>query len=114
MWRSPTTERCSRNIAQPAIWYNIDMITTETPKYPAGYFHKNKKGVLIMAGFDIKEKIEHNVKKAVADFQERDDITTKFGEPVLAYVYAKDRSSLARICLFPVLSICKGTVRLLS
>ena len=43
-----------------------------------------------MAGFDIKEKIEHNVKKAVADFQERDDITTKFGEPVLAYVYAKD------------------------
>ena len=30
-----------------------------------------------MAGFDIKEKIEHNVKKAVADFQERDDITTK-------------------------------------
>ena len=46
-----------------------------------------------MAGFDIKEKIEHNVKKAVADFQERDDITTKFGEPVLAYVYAKIRSS---------------------
>ena len=43
-----------------------------------------------MAGFDIKEKIERNVKKAVADFQERDDITTKFGEPVLAYVYAKD------------------------
>ena len=43
-----------------------------------------------MVGFDIKEKIEHNVKKAVADFQERDDITTKFGEPVLAYVYAKD------------------------
>ncbi len=43
-----------------------------------------------MAGFDIKEKIERNVKKAVAEFQERDDITTKFGEPVIAYVYAKD------------------------
>lgn len=43
-----------------------------------------------MHEYRIREKIEENVKKAVAEFQERDDISSRFGEPVIGYVDARD------------------------
>ncbi len=43
-----------------------------------------------MVGIDIKGKIERNVREAVKEFEAREDVTTKFGEPIIAYVDAKD------------------------
>lgn len=42
-----------------------------------------------MAGFDVKRKIEENVKKATAEFMAREDVTTKFDDPVIGYVDAR-------------------------
>ena len=42
-----------------------------------------------MVGFDVKRKIEENVKAATAEFMAREDVTTKFGDPVIGYVDAR-------------------------
>ncbi|MEG0830222.1 MAG: hypothetical protein RSD88_06105 [Anaerovoracaceae bacterium] len=36
-------------------------------------------------GVDIRKKIEEDVKEAVIDFQQRPEVTTKFGEPIIGY-----------------------------
>ena len=43
-----------------------------------------------MDGINIKGKIERNVRQAVQEFEAREDVTTKFGEPVIAYIDARD------------------------
>lgn len=39
---------------------------------------------------DLKKTIEDNIKKAIKEFEEREDIVTKFGEPVIGYANAAD------------------------
>lgn len=40
-------------------------------------------------GVDVKAAIEENVKAAIRTFEEREDIVTKFGEPVIGYANAR-------------------------
>ncbi len=39
-----------------------------------------------MIGIDVKKKIEDNIRNTIKEFQEREDISTKFGDPVIGYV----------------------------
>ena len=41
-----------------------------------------------MVGFDVKKNIEKNVIQAIKEFEEREDIVTKFGDPIIGYVDA--------------------------
>ena len=43
-----------------------------------------------MDGINIKGKIERNVRQTIQEFEAREDIVTKFGEPVIAYVDARN------------------------
>lgn len=43
-----------------------------------------------MYGINIKEKIRRNVKNAIREFEAREDIVTRFGEPVIGYADARD------------------------
>lgn len=44
-----------------------------------------------MTGINIKEKIATNVKQAIKEFETREDIVTRFGEPIITYIDAKDQ-----------------------
>lgn len=44
-----------------------------------------------MAGINIEGKIEKKVQQIVKEFEERDDIVTRFGEPIIAYVNARNQ-----------------------
>lgn len=44
-----------------------------------------------MTGINIKEKITNNVKQAIKEFEAREDVVTHFGEPIIAYIDAKDQ-----------------------
>ena len=43
----------------------------------------------MFVGVDIKAAIEQNIKNAIEEFEKRDDIVTKFGEPIIGYANAK-------------------------
>ena len=44
-----------------------------------------------MAGINIEEKIANNVKQAIKEFEAREDIVTRFGEPIISYIDARDQ-----------------------
>lgn len=44
-----------------------------------------------MSGINIKGKIENNVREAVKEFCQREDILTDFGDPIIAYVNTRDQ-----------------------
>ncbi len=43
-----------------------------------------------MEGINIKGKIERSVRQVLKEFEAREDVVTKFGEPMIAYVDAKN------------------------
>ncbi|MDO4546362.1 MAG: hypothetical protein Q4C25_09410, partial [Bacillota bacterium] len=43
-----------------------------------------------MSGVDIKNAIKENVKLAIKEFEAREDISTKFGEPIIGYADTKN------------------------